>query len=127
MTPPITRRQFIKSTTTGAAAIGLSAINCFSIGGCNSQNYTAGTKSRLKTERPNILWIVGENLKLDLGCYGAKNVHTPNLDALAADGMRYTHAFSTSPVCAPSRSAFFVLTETMIIASRKVSDQLRID
>ncbi|MCP4506086.1 MAG: sulfatase-like hydrolase/transferase, partial [Fuerstiella sp.] len=56
--------------------------------------------------RPNILWIVGENLKLDLGCYGAKNVSTPNLDALAADGVRFTRVFSTSPVCAPSRSAF---------------------
>ncbi len=58
--------------------------------------------------RPNILWIVGENLKLDLGCYGAKNVRTPALDGLAAKGVRYTHVFSTSPVCAPSRSAFFV-------------------
>ena len=56
--------------------------------------------------RPNIVWIVGENLKLDLGCYGAKNVRTPNLDALAADGVRFTRVFSTSPVCAPSRSAF---------------------
>ena len=56
--------------------------------------------------RPNILWIVGENLKLDLGCYGAKNVHTPNLDRLAAEGVKFTRVFSTSPVCAPSRSAF---------------------
>ncbi|MFP6667931.1 MAG: sulfatase-like hydrolase/transferase, partial [Pirellulales bacterium] len=59
-------------------------------------------------KRPNILWIVGENLKLDLACYGAKNVNTPNLDGLAKRGVRYTHVFSTSPVCAPSRSAFFV-------------------
>jgi N-sulfoglucosamine sulfohydrolase len=59
-------------------------------------------------EQPNILWIVGENLKLDLGCYGAKNVKTPNLDTLASRGMLYNHVFSTSPVCAPSRSAFFV-------------------
>ena len=58
--------------------------------------------------QPNILWIVGENLKLDLGCYGAKNVRTPNLDRMAAEGERYTKVFSTSPVCAPSRSAFFV-------------------
>lgn len=49
---------------------------------------------------------MGENLKLDLGCYGAKNVRTPYLDALAAGGVRYTRVFSTSPVCAPSRSAF---------------------
>ena len=34
--------------------------------------------------RPNIVWIVGENLKLDLGCYGASNVKTPYLDRLAA-------------------------------------------
>jgi N-sulfoglucosamine sulfohydrolase len=65
----------------------------------------AGTAAK---RPPNILWIVGENLKLDLGCYGAKNVKTPMLDALAEVGMRYTHVFSTSPVCAPSRSAFMV-------------------
>lgn len=63
---------------------------------------------RAETKRPNILWLVGENMKLDLGCYGAENVKTPNLDGLAAKGERYTHVFSTSPVCAPSRSAFFV-------------------
>ena len=62
----------------------------------------------LGEKRPNILWIVGENLKLDLGCYGAKNVKTPNLDKLASEGEMYTKVFSTSPVCAPSRSAFFV-------------------
>jgi len=66
----------------------------------------AGHGGAEENRRPNILWIVGENLKLDLGCYGAKNVRTPNLDALAADGVRYTRVFSTSPVCAPSRSAF---------------------
>ncbi len=55
--------------------------------------------------RPNILWIVGENFALDLGCYGAQNVETPNLDRLAEGGVRYTRVYSTSPVCAPSRSA----------------------
>ena len=57
---------------------------------------------------PNILWLVGENMKLDLGVYGANNVSTPHLDGLATNGQRYTHVFSTSPVCAPSRSAFMV-------------------
>ncbi len=56
--------------------------------------------------RPNILWIVGENFKLDFGVYGAENVHTPHLDSLAEHGIRFTRAFATSPVCAPSRSAF---------------------
>ena len=69
---------------------------------------TLGQQPVNNAKPPNILWIVGENLKLDLGCYGAKNVKTPVLDGLAAKGVRYTHVFSTSPVCAPSRSAFFV-------------------
>ena len=55
--------------------------------------------------RPNILWIVGENFSNDLGCYGMRNVQTPNLDRLAEQGIRYTRVYSTSPVCAPSRSA----------------------
>jgi len=57
--------------------------------------------------RPNILWLVGENIDLDLGCYGEKLVRTPHLDGLAAAGTRYTRVFSTNPACAPSRSAFF--------------------
>ena len=57
--------------------------------------------------RPNILWLAGENLSHDLGCYGAKNVRTPHLDRLAAEGVRYTNVIATNPACAPSRSAFF--------------------
>lgn len=61
-----------------------------------------------ETRRPNLLWLIGENLTpRDLACYGGKGVHTPNLDALAAAGTRYTRVFATNPTCAPSRSAFF--------------------
>lgn len=56
--------------------------------------------------RPNILWIVAENVKLDFGCYGAQHVQTPNVDALAAAGARFTRVFATAPACATSRSAF---------------------
>ncbi|RMF36934.1 MAG: sulfatase [Planctomycetota bacterium] len=56
--------------------------------------------------RPNIVWIVGENFALDFGCYGMADVHTPQIDGLADRGVRFTNVFSTSPVCAPSRSAF---------------------
>ncbi|MEK6235753.1 MAG: sulfatase [Planctomycetales bacterium] len=59
-------------------------------------------------KRPNILWIVGENFSNDLACQGQKNVKTPHLDALAKSGVRYDHAFATSPVCAPSRSCFML-------------------
>ena len=52
-----------------------------------------------------MLWIVIENVDLDFGCYGARNVKTPNIDRLAAGGVRHSRVFSTSPVCAPSRSA----------------------
>jgi arylsulfatase A-like enzyme len=62
--------------------------------------------SATAAERPNILWLVGENIDLDLGCYGQKLVATPNLDRLAAEGVSYTRVFATAPVCAPSRSAF---------------------
>jgi arylsulfatase A-like enzyme len=59
-----------------------------------------------QSKRPNILWLVAENVKLDFGCYGAQNVQTPNVDGLAAEGMRYTRVFATGPACAISRSAF---------------------
>jgi N-sulfoglucosamine sulfohydrolase len=57
-------------------------------------------------ERPNILWLIAEDMGPALGCYGQKEVVTPNLDRLAADGVRYTHFYQTAPVCSPSRSAF---------------------
>ena len=56
-------------------------------------------------ERPNILWITSEDNSPDLGCYGDAYAATPVLDALAAQGTRYTRCFSVSGVCAPSRSA----------------------
>src|SRR5262249_54538017 len=59
-----------------------------------------------KPPRANIPWLIAEDMSPDLGCYGAKLVTTPNLDALAASGVRYTRAFTTAPVCSPSRSAF---------------------
>lgn len=56
--------------------------------------------------RPNILWIVAEDMCPDLGVYGTPEVRTPNLDALAARGMRFTQAFTTGPICSTSRTAF---------------------
>ncbi|HEY5749279.1 MAG TPA: sulfatase-like hydrolase/transferase [Chryseolinea sp.] len=55
-------------------------------------------------DRPNILWIVSEDNNTDLiHCYGNAFATTPNIDKLATEGVRYTNAFSTAPVCAPSR------------------------
>lgn len=56
--------------------------------------------------KPNVLWLVLENVGPDLGCYGHPLVATPHLDRLAREGMRYELAFATAPICSPSRSAF---------------------
>ncbi len=63
-------------------------------------------ESARRPPRPNILWLIAEDFGPHLGCYGAKEVWTPHLDRLAADGVRYTRFFTTAPVCSPSRSAF---------------------
>lgn len=56
-------------------------------------------------KRPNIIWIMIEDWSTDLSCYGTKGIHTPNIDKLASQGVLYKNAFTTAPVCSPSRSA----------------------
>ena len=56
-------------------------------------------------ERPNILWITIEDWSPLMSCYGTKGIHTPHVDKLAAEGIRYERAFTTSSVCSTSRSA----------------------
>lgn len=56
-------------------------------------------------DRPNILWIIAEDMSPDLGCYGNKVVTTPNIDQLATKGMKFNRAFTTAPACSPSRTA----------------------
>lgn len=58
-----------------------------------------------ESKRPNILWISIEDINPRFGCYGDLVARTPNIDRLAAQGMRFPYAFSTAGVCAPSRSA----------------------
>ncbi|MBI5382333.1 MAG: sulfatase [Opitutae bacterium] len=59
-----------------------------------------------ESPRPNILWLIGDDLGVELGCYGEPEVRTPHLDRLAAGGMRYSRFYTTAPVCSSSRSAF---------------------
>ena len=53
----------------------------------------------------HVVWIIADDMGPQLGCYGTPGVRTPNLDRLAAEGMRFTNAFSSAPVCSSSRSA----------------------
>jgi N-sulfoglucosamine sulfohydrolase len=75
-------------------------------------------------DRPNILWIVSEdNASNWLGCYGDKEAQTPRLDALAAGGVLFDHAYSNAPVCGVARStilngAFAVTQGTQHMRSR---------
>ncbi len=61
-----------------------------------------------KDTRPNIIWIVCEDMSQDLACYGNPLVKTPTLDHLANEGMRFNNMFTTAGVCSPSRTALAV-------------------
>ena len=57
-----------------------------------------------KSTRPNVIVILADDLGYgDTGVYGSRIVKTPNIDALAADGVRVTQGYVTHPVCAPNR------------------------
>ena len=55
--------------------------------------------------RPNILWFVVDDMSADFSCYGEDLIQTPHVDALAEEGVRFTRAYATSPVCSTFRSA----------------------
>lgn len=75
--------------------------------------------------KPNILWMIAEDLCPDLSCYGTPLVKTPNIDRLAAEGQMLTNAFSTAPVCSASRSAILTgMYQTTINAHHHRSLQL---
>lgn len=58
----------------------------------------------IAAERPNILWLTSEDNGPNYGCFGDKYAVTPNIDALAARGIRFKRAWSNAPVCAPART-----------------------
>lgn len=61
--------------------------------------------SSLPAIKPNILWLIAEDMSPHFGCYGDQVVQTPNVDRLARNGMLFERAFVTGSICSPSRSA----------------------
>jgi len=93
-----TRREFLKAA--GLCASGLAFSGCLAPDVPPPRRVvTAPPQSK-----PNILWITCEDISPYLGCYGDPYAITPNLDRLAGQGILYTNAYATAPVCAPCRS-----------------------
>jgi len=88
---PMKRRQFLKGVAAGAASLSLSCLSR------PEGDLQEGSK-------PNIIFILADDLGYgDLGCYGQQQIKTPNIDKLAAEGLRFTDHYAGSTVCAPSR------------------------
>ncbi len=90
-----------------------------------SKQTTAKTDQR--DRRPNIIWVMAEDISTELSCYDHPAVQTPNMDRLADEGVRYTHAFCTAPSCTPSRNAMITgvyQTRTGTQNQRSKIDQL---
>jgi len=91
-----TRRDFLKSAGLTTASAGVSLL----MPSCASFTQAAGKQKK----KPNIIFILADDLGYgDLGCYGQDTIKTPNLDQMAAEGMRFTDHYAGSTVCAPSR------------------------
>ncbi len=86
----INRRRFLQISSGSMAAMFLHHI-------------PVSAEGTLKTQ-PNILWVSCEDISPDLGCYGDSYAVSPNIDKLAAQGVRYNNVYSHSGVCAPTRS-----------------------
>lgn len=87
----LNRREFV-STALAASAIAAATPHSF---------------SQSTPRRPNILFILADDLGYgDLSCYGRPDYQTPHLDRLAREGVRFTNAYSASPLCTPTRCAF---------------------
>ena len=104
------RREFLKS----AAALAVASL---------TPRCVAADKP---ADRPNILWIVSEDNSPFLGCYGDKLARTPNLDALASQGILFERAYASAPICAPNRSTLITGCHSCSLGTQPMRSSNRI-
>ncbi|MBI5834318.1 MAG: sulfatase-like hydrolase/transferase [Armatimonadetes bacterium] len=86
-----TRRDVLRSLGLGGLTLALAG--------------RVGGQAAVGGRKPNIVILLADDLGWgDVGCYGGRDIPTPNLDALAASGARFTNAYSSGPVCSPTRA-----------------------
>ncbi|HEV2274191.1 MAG TPA: sulfatase [Acidobacteriaceae bacterium] len=99
----ITRREAIKRISGATLGAGLSP----AARAAQSEARPSSGPSRQSnsSKQPNVLWITGEGVPQHaLSCYGSRLIHTPNIDRIANEGMRFENSFTTNALCSPARA-----------------------
>lgn len=89
----------------GLCVLGESLLFSGQLFGQDALSSFTGQQGRTERGRPNILWLVIDDMGCEFSCYGEEVLETPNIDRLAREGIRFTNAFLTSPVCSTARSS----------------------
>ena len=119
-----TRRDFLRTAGFYASA--------FALSGCAPRQRRPvarradGGPTPASKEKPNILWITCEDTSPYLGCYGDPYAITPNIDKLAGEGILYTKAFATAPVCAPARSCLITGVYATSLGTQHLRSEVRL-
>lgn len=98
------RNYFNRKTFFQLSGLMLIAITVVALLGFQHSKNQA-TANTQQNERPNIVWLIAEDISPFLSCYGDSTALTPNIDRLAREGVKFTQVYDVSGVCAPSRSA----------------------
>lgn len=96
------RRSFLQMAAASTAALALG-------GGCSLLPSGSGAQTHTPKRKPNVVLIfVDDQGYGELGSYGGKEIPTPNIDSIARNGVRFTDAYVTCPVCTPSRAGLLM-------------------